>query len=72
MKPPEGWKGGVGFVTKEMIKEHLPEPAFDIKVCFNLKMFLQVLKWLGYGKTGKVGLTKKIFVQRFKLVIKVI
>ncbi|PWA96841.1 NADH-cytochrome b5 reductase 1 [Artemisia annua] len=31
-QPPEGWTGGVGFVTKEMIKEHLPEPAFDIKI----------------------------------------
>jgi len=25
--PPTGWKGGVGFVTKEMIKEHLPNPG---------------------------------------------
>ncbi|KAG6901850.1 hypothetical protein C0995_007236 [Termitomyces sp. Mi166 len=25
--PPSGWKGGVGFVTKEHIKEHLPNPA---------------------------------------------
>lgn len=25
--PPPGWKGGVGFVTKEIIKEHLPNPA---------------------------------------------
>jgi len=24
--PPPGWKGGVGFVTKEHIKEHLPNP----------------------------------------------
>ncbi|PWA69108.1 NADH-cytochrome b5 reductase 1 [Artemisia annua] len=31
-QPPERWTGGVGFVTKEMIKEHLPEPAFDIKI----------------------------------------
>ncbi|GJR43689.1 NADH-cytochrome b5 reductase 1 [Tanacetum coccineum] len=31
-QPPEGWTGGVGFVTKEMIKDHLPEPAFDIKI----------------------------------------
>ncbi|OXV07532.1 hypothetical protein Egran_04701 [Elaphomyces granulatus] len=30
--PPEGWKGGVGFVTPEMIKEHLPAPASDMKV----------------------------------------
>ena len=25
--PPTGWKGGVGFVTKEIIKEHLPNPG---------------------------------------------
>ncbi|KAG6876591.1 hypothetical protein C0992_012349, partial [Termitomyces sp. T32_za158] len=25
--PPAGWKGGVGFVTKEHIQEHLPNPA---------------------------------------------
>jgi cytochrome-b5 reductase len=25
--PPSGWKGGVGFVTKEIIKEHLPNPG---------------------------------------------
>jgi len=29
--PPEGWKGGVGFVTKEMIEEHLPVHAADHK-----------------------------------------
>ncbi|KAL8260614.1 hypothetical protein R6Q59_028567 [Mikania micrantha] len=31
-QPPEGWTGGVGFVSKEMIEEHLPAPAFDIKI----------------------------------------
>ncbi|KAF5821115.1 putative cytochrome-b5 reductase [Helianthus annuus] len=31
-QPPEGWTGGVGFISKEMIEEHLPEPAFDIKI----------------------------------------
>lgn len=25
--PPPGWKGGVGFVTKDHIKEYLPNPA---------------------------------------------
>lgn len=32
LQPPEGWKGGVGFVSKEMIKEHCPAPASDIQV----------------------------------------
>lgn len=31
-QPPEGWKGGVGFVSKEMIKEHCPPPAADIQI----------------------------------------
>ncbi|KAK9156493.1 hypothetical protein Scep_003067 [Stephania cephalantha] len=31
-QPPEGWNGGVGFVSKEMIQEHCPAPADDIKV----------------------------------------
>ena len=30
--PPEGWTGGVGFVTQEMIREHCPKPAKDIKI----------------------------------------
>ncbi|KAJ1951545.1 NADH-cytochrome b5 reductase [Linderina macrospora] len=30
--PPEGWTGGVGFVTKEIIQESLPAPADDIKI----------------------------------------
>jgi cytochrome-b5 reductase len=30
--PPEGWAGGVGFVTAEMIRENLPAPADDIKI----------------------------------------
>jgi len=30
--PPAGWTGGVGFVTQDMIKEHLPKPASDVKI----------------------------------------
>lgn len=30
--PPEGWKGGSGFVSKEAIQEKLPAPADDIKI----------------------------------------
>jgi len=30
--PPDMWKGGVGFVTADMIKEKLPAPAKDVKV----------------------------------------
>jgi cytochrome-b5 reductase len=31
-KPAQGWDGGVGFVTKEMIQEHMPAPSENIKV----------------------------------------
>ncbi|KAL7946196.1 ferredoxin reductase-like protein [Trichoderma barbatum] len=31
-KPPEGWTGGVGFVTADMITKWLPKPASDVKV----------------------------------------
>ncbi|XVF69352.1 hypothetical protein PTKIN_Ptkin11bG0074500 [Pterospermum kingtungense] len=31
-QPPEGWDGGVGFVSKEMIQAHCPAPAEDIQV----------------------------------------
>ncbi|KAK5135575.1 NADH-cytochrome b5 reductase [Meristemomyces frigidus] len=30
--PPEKWRGGVGFVTADMMKEHFPAPAKDIKI----------------------------------------
>ncbi len=26
-QPPAGWAGGVGFVSAEMIRAHLPPPA---------------------------------------------
>ncbi|KAI9224252.1 NADH-cytochrome b5 reductase [Blastocladiella britannica] len=29
---PEGWTGGVGFVTKQIIAEHIPAPAKDVKL----------------------------------------
>jgi cytochrome-b5 reductase len=31
-KPPEGWTGGTGFVSKDMIKAHLPAAAEDVMV----------------------------------------
>ncbi|CAI9281033.1 unnamed protein product [Lactuca saligna] len=30
-QPPEGWTGGVGFVSKEMIQDHLPGHSSNIK-----------------------------------------
>jgi cytochrome-b5 reductase len=31
-KPPEGWTGGVGYVTADMIDKYLPKPADDVKI----------------------------------------
>ncbi|CBI24351.3 hypothetical protein VitviT2T_008713 [Vitis vinifera] len=31
-QPPEGWNGGVGFVSKEMIQTHCPPPATNIQI----------------------------------------
>ena len=31
-KPLGTWAGGVGFITEDMIKEHCPPPATDIKI----------------------------------------
>ncbi|KAK3942378.1 hypothetical protein QBC46DRAFT_457567 [Diplogelasinospora grovesii] len=31
-KPPEGWTGGVGYVTTDMITKWLPKPAPDVKI----------------------------------------
>lgn len=30
--PPPNWKGGVGFVTKDQIEQHLPPTSHDIKI----------------------------------------
>ncbi|KAJ3364697.1 NADH-cytochrome b5 reductase [Allomyces javanicus] len=30
--PPAGWTGGVGFVTKDIVAQHLPGAAKDVKV----------------------------------------
>ncbi|CAG8670692.1 34491_t:CDS:2, partial [Racocetra persica] len=31
-KPPEGWTGGSGFVTPEVIQKYCPSPSDDIKI----------------------------------------
>lgn len=33
-KPPEGWKGGVGYVSKSMLEEHMPAPSNEIMVLY--------------------------------------
>jgi cytochrome-b5 reductase len=56
--PPEGWKGGIGFVTAEMIKEHLPAPAKDIKILVcgpppMVQAMKKAVTSLGYNEPGK-------------------
>ncbi|EFX03109.1 NADH-cytochrome b5 reductase [Grosmannia clavigera kw1407] len=31
-RPPEGWTGGVGYVTADMVKQWLPKAAPDVKI----------------------------------------
>ncbi|KZT57070.1 ferredoxin reductase-like protein [Calocera cornea HHB12733] len=47
--PPEGWTGGVGFVSKEMIHEHLPPTDHNIKIlmCGPAPMITAMKKHLG-------------------------
>ena len=47
--PPEGWNGGVGFVTKEAIEQNLPKSANDIKIlmCGPPPMISAMKKHLG-------------------------
>ncbi|KAL7202905.1 hypothetical protein ACSBR1_034375 [Camellia fascicularis] len=53
-QPSEGWDGGVGFVSKEMIQAHCPAPASDIQILrcgpppMNKAMAAH-LEALGYG-----------------------
>lgn len=61
--PPEGWKGGVGFVSAEMIKEHLPAPSnvpgqMKILLCGPPPMMTAMKKHLdtlGYEKPRTVS-----------------
>ncbi|KAI8982292.1 hypothetical protein BDF20DRAFT_912474 [Mycotypha africana] len=53
--PPPGWTQGAGFVTADMIREHCPAPASDIKILLcgplpMLKAMTEHLVDLGYDK----------------------
>ncbi|KAL1920252.1 uncharacterized protein VTP21DRAFT_1398 [Calcarisporiella thermophila] len=66
-EPPEGWTGGVGFISEEMIRERCPAPAEDIKilVCGPPPMVSAMSKLLtdiGYEKPRAVSkLTDQVF-----------
>ncbi|KAF9350717.1 NADH-cytochrome b5 reductase [Mortierella sp. AD094] len=58
--PPEGWTGGVGFVNADMIKEHMPAPAADIKVLLcgpppMITAMSKITQDLGYDKVNAVS-----------------
>jgi cytochrome-b5 reductase len=58
--PPEGWTGGAGFVTKEMIKEHCPSPAANMKILLcgpppMIKAMCQNCEELGYDKANTIS-----------------
>jgi cytochrome-b5 reductase len=53
--PAEGWQGGTGFVSAEMIREHMPPPADDTKLLFcgplpMVKAMQDHAKALGYAR----------------------
>ncbi|KAK3677088.1 NADH-cytochrome b5 reductase [Recurvomyces mirabilis] len=58
--PPEKWGGGVGFVTADMIKEHFPAPANDIKILIcgpppMVSAMKKATESLGYDKARPVS-----------------
>ncbi|KAK5109864.1 NADH-cytochrome b5 reductase [Meristemomyces frigidus] len=58
--PPEKWNGGVGFVTADMIKEHFPAPAQDIKILIcgpppMVSAMKKATESLGYDKARPVS-----------------
>ena len=66
-QPPEGWKGGKGFVTREIMAERLPAPSPDSKVLLcgppgmvnASKANLAALGWTAPGAVSKM--TDQIF-----------
>ncbi|KAL0258094.1 NADH-cytochrome b5 reductase [Diplodia seriata] len=58
--PPEGWTGGVGFVTADMIKAKLPAPAKDVKILIcgpppMVSAMKKAAESLGYDKARPVS-----------------
>ncbi|KAF2087080.1 ferredoxin reductase-like protein [Saccharata proteae CBS 121410] len=58
--PPEGWTGGVGFVTPDMIKAKFPAPAKDVKILIcgpppMVSAMKKATEALGYDKARPVS-----------------
>lgn len=58
--PPENWSGGTGFVTTDMIKEHMPPPGPDMKILLcgpppMVSAMKKACESLGYQKARPVS-----------------
>jgi len=58
--PPQGWTGGVGFVTPDIIRDHCPAPADDMKILLcgpppMIKALCEHCTALGYAKPRAVS-----------------
>ncbi|WAO89485.1 NADH-cytochrome b5 reductase [Fusarium falciforme] len=59
-KPPQGWKGGVGYITADMITKWLPAPSPDVKILLcgpppMVGSLKKVTESLGYQKARAVS-----------------
>lgn len=59
-EPPQGWKYGTGFVSKEAIEEKFPKPADDIKIMLcgpppMINAMKKHLDELGYEKPNTIS-----------------
>lgn len=57
---PEGWTGGVGFVSADMIKEHIPKPSSTMKLLLcgpppMVSAMTKISQDLGYDKVNAVS-----------------
>ncbi|KAI9093444.1 hypothetical protein DFS34DRAFT_643489 [Phlyctochytrium arcticum] len=57
---PEGWKGGVGFVTKDMIEAHCPKHSDDVKILIcgpppMVKVMSTYTEELGFPKSNAIS-----------------
>ncbi|KAI9891717.1 MAG: NADH-cytochrome b5 reductase [Vezdaea aestivalis] len=58
--PPEGWTGSKGFVTEDIIKEHVPAPASDMKLLLcgpppMISAMKKASQAIGYDKANVVS-----------------
>ncbi|PWI69175.1 hypothetical protein PCL_01560 [Purpureocillium lilacinum] len=59
-KPPQGWKGGVGYITVDMITQWLPAPSPDVKILLcgpppMVGALRKMTEHLGYHKAQPVS-----------------